>query len=779
LSARVASAKRRAGDRLWTVFPVALLLAFGLGFAALFATPAVGQQSAPATRNRTAAPQPALAPAVTPAPAASPPAHSAAERWFRESVAIETNLTAQRQLELARQYLAEKRWSQGIELIRQVAANASGSLIAIGPGRYVSVDLYGQMLMAGLPTEGLAVARKTLDDSAKTAFDDAVAHRDEAALRALVHKMFVAHSAEPALLTLGQWAWESGNLTAARGYWSQLLPLPDAALAEPADTVLRYPDPQTEPAEIAARLVMTSIVAGDWHLARFQLAGFRHRFGQAHGRLGDREGILADLLAESAGGARDWSFPPRDTAVATFGINAARNGVLPQEIEVGAARWSTELPADLYAPVHALVSDREPLTTYPVVYNHFLIVNTAEQILAWDVRTGKPAWADDRGENPAIYSGTPDVSAPSPPPFLVGTPRYTMTIDDGRLYARMGDPTTVRPRSTLHESDSSIVCLDLKRGEGKLAWKIDASSLDPQSAFEGSPLVSHGRAYLAVRKGRPRMQTEVVCLEADSGRRLWSRTVCAAVEDVAQNASLLSHQLLTAGDDALFLATGLGAIAAVEAEDGALRWIVTYESGDRDSSSLEPERRENSPCLFAQNIVVAAPGDSKTLLAIDSRSGTPLWRRVLSGGVNQLLGTKDGTLIVSGQSLWGLDLATGRIEWQLGFTDPASFGFGRGLLAGDIVYWPTREDIYVVDQATGRVRRRIPLLARYVESGGNLVLAGDYLAIAQSRRLVVFGPAAGLPLQKKQALPPTLTQHESSNVFAGGKTGLSSIFEPR
>ncbi len=149
--------------------------------------------------------------------------------------------------------------------------------------------------------------------------------------------MFVAHSAEPALLTLGQWAWESGNLTAARGYWSQLLPLPDAALAEPADTVLRYPDPQTDPAEIAARLVMASIVAGDWHLAGFQLAGFRHRFGQARGRLGDREGILADLLAQSAGRARDWSFPPRDTSVATFGMNAARNGVLPREIEVGAA----------------------------------------------------------------------------------------------------------------------------------------------------------------------------------------------------------------------------------------------------------------------------------------------------------------------------------------------------------------------------------------------------------------------------------------------------------
>ena len=248
-----------------------------------------------------------------------------------------------------------------------------------------------------------------------------------------------------------------------------------------------------------------------------------------------------------------------------------------------------------------------------------------------------------------------------------------------------------------------------------------------------------------------------------------SRSVCAAVEDVGQNGSVLSHQLLTAGDDAVFLATGLGAIAAVEADSGSLRWVVTYESGDRDSPTSDRERRENSPCLFAQNIVVAAPGDSNTLFAIDSRCGTTLWRRVLPGGVEHLLGTKDGVLIVSGQSLWGLDLATGHVVWHLGYTDPASFGFGRGILAGSVVYWPTREDIYVVDQATGSLRRRIPLLARYVESGGNLVLAGDFLAVAQSRRIVVFGPNAGPPLRKKQALPATLTEARRNGRLAGGQ----------
>ena len=103
--------------------------------------------------------------------------------------------------------------------------------------------------------------------------------------------------------------------------------------------------------------------------------------------------------------------------------------------------------------------------------------------------------------------------------------------------------------------------------------------------------------------------------------------MCAAVEDISQNGSLLSQQLLTAGDAAVYLATGLGAIAAVDAEDGSFRWVVTYESHERDNPSTEPESRENSPCLFAQNIVIAAPGDSNKLFAIDSQCGTTLWRR--------------------------------------------------------------------------------------------------------------------------------------------------------
>ena len=218
----------------------------------------------------------------------------------------------------------------------------------------------------------------------------------------------------------------------------------------------------------------------------------------------------------------------------------------------------------------------------------------------------------------------------------------------------------------------------------------------------------NGRAYAAVRKGRPQLQTDVVCLDAETGRRIWDCFVGAEVTNFSSSDTAPGQQFLTAGDDAVFLSTGTGAIAAIEADAGTLRWVVTYESDTRDPSVARHDQRGAPPCLFAQNRVIAAPGDFDGILVLESRTGLNLWRQSVPGGIEHLLGTKNGVLIASGKGLWGFELATGRVVWHLGFTDPASFGYGRGILAGDVVYWPTREDIYVVDQATGAATANSP-----------------------------------------------------------------------
>jgi outer membrane protein assembly factor BamB len=694
---------------------------------------------------------------------------------FRESVAIDTDLTAQRQLELARVHLAEKRWNEGIDLIRQVAANDPGSLVAISPGRYLNVELYAQLLLASLPPEGLAIVRKAIDDSARQAFEDAVRNRDEAALRAVVRDAFVSRAADNALLTLGQWAWEAGDLTKARGYWERLIPLRSPQIPGTAAPVLRYPDSRLDRPEILARLVMCSIVEGDQERAAAERAAFRRLHPEARGHLGTRDGKLADLLDQIAAESRRWSFPPRDVAVSTFGVNAARNGVLPAEIDVGAPRWAVGLPPDPYAPISTGPTShgRDALSLFPVVFGDLLLANTGDQILAWNVRTGMPAWPVESGpranspqensphansQSAVIYPSVSEPTSNLAIAPLAGVPRYSLTVSEGRLYARLGDPVTNRSRDDPREPDSYLVCLDLQHGEGKLVWKIDAGVIDAQAAFAGAPLVVDGRAYVVVRRGRPQMQTDVACFDAETGRRLWDRPVCAAVANVGQGDGLLSHELLTAGDNAVFLSTGTGAVAALEADGGALRWIVTYESNSPDASSPGRQRSGTAPCLFAGNAVFAAPNDFDGILAIESHSGTNLWRRALPGGIEHLLGAKNGVLIASGEGLWGLALATGRVLWHVGFNDPVSFGYGRGILAGEVVYWPSREEVLVVEQATGTLRRRIPLLARDGEGGGNLLLAGDLLIVVQPQRITVFGPDAGSPPRRKDVVKSIMLQ---------------------
>jgi hypothetical protein len=120
-----------------------------------------------------------------------------------------------------------------------------------------------------------------------------------------------------------------------------------------------------------------------------------------------------------------------------------------------------------------------------------------------------------------------------------------------------------------------------------------------------------------------------------------------------------------------------------------------------------------------------------------------------------LLGVAQGSLIVSGSQLWWLDAQTGKVvmtfppSMEVAQAEPR----GRGLLSGDVVVWPTRNELWVFNQkqspSTGAntlpAMPREPIsLAPYDQqlSGGNLVSAGEYTLLATADKLWAFGPRA-------------------------------------
>jgi outer membrane protein assembly factor BamB len=519
-----------------------------------------------------------------------------------------------------------------------------------------------------------------------------------------------------------------------------------------------------------------SLAEGDIARAAGEAARIRRDHPDATGDLAGKQGVLADIADALVEEARTWRIPEQTPQAGTFAFNVARNQTLARPVDVGAELWSVQFsPRERsrfrFASRQPAFDIQPALSVHPVVHGDLVLLNDSDRIYTWNLKTGRPAWPGPAGDedDAVIYQMRSNLLPVDARP-AIGVPRFSMTVHDGRLYARMGPPVTSRSEEQLFvDFESALVVLDLdpETGQGKLLTKVTADALGrggPPWSFEGSPLVAGGRMYAAVRRSQPQMQFNVACFDVETGRLIWNRKVCAAVSNIGRTSNLISHQLLTLAEETLFLSTDLGAIAALDVHDGVPLWVVTYESRPSESpAELSDHTRQGLlPCLYHGGTIYASPNDSDRLFALDAHSGVVTWQRRLNDNIRHLLGVGRGNLIVSGNSLWGLDAGTGDVAWGREITDPEAYGYGRGLLVGDAVWWPTRETIEVRSQRTGfRVHRQpIPLAAHGItparNTGGNLLLADGHLLVAQPDRLVVYGeyPAPAVPATEISSLRP-------------------------
>jgi outer membrane protein assembly factor BamB len=516
---------------------------------------------------------------------------------------------------------------------------------------------------------------------------------------------------------------------------------------------LGVPDTDLDLAAVRARLVLASIVEGSASRAADELARFVKLHANARGWLGGRETnyveALSALLAESARWARQ--APSRDWP--TFAGSPTRNGVAPKPADMAGVVWRIPL-VEGPAKGRAVASQggglgrvaedpQRPLGFFPVVVGNRAFVNRGNrEILALDLATGRPAW----GKTAVIFRDDTeeDLAKDSRLAEPLGIARFTATVFNDRLYARMGPAITSRRHDApASRDDGYLVCLDLA-GEGKLAWK---ATPDSGWAFEGSPVADATSVYVAMRRGEVQPQVYVASLDARSGQVRWRQFLCAADTPARGAMAEITHNLVTLHRDTLYVNTNMGAVASMNTWDGRLRWVSLYPCDVKGDLAKPPGHasRDMTPCLYDRGSLFVAPADARSVFAIDAASGHFLWQ---SGpeldDVVHLLGVSGDLLIASGRRLYWIALKgpeQGRLRhvWPDG---AASLGYGRGVLAGDCVLWPTREKIYVCDQATGRPKKVIDLPPRDV-TGGNLLVAGERLLIATPDELVALGETAG------------------------------------
>jgi hypothetical protein len=703
-------------------------------------------------------------------------------------------------LEQARALAKDRNWDDAIDILRELAAERSDGIVELGDGRYVSLRTACHLELARLPAEGLSAYRRRVDRLAERLYREGRAGRDERLLRRVVNEFFCSSWGDDALLALGELALERGDYEAARRYWEQMSPLLRGPAGQPLwlalwkvdlaahwpqiegrwrerpnpPAWLAYPDTPLDLADVRARLILTSIRAGDLKRARIELEAFGRFHPDSAGRLGGQNGPYAAGLERLIANASAWPIQSPHADWPTFAGSQSRSSATGMLGPVTGPIWRQPIEltraaaADRNFPMattrQGLMLDSaqqegravRPLNCFPVVVNGVVLYADATQLYAADLMTGRPAITKNGVLHREDSLGQPRETIDGPLALgwrdelvaAYGVPRNTLSVIDGIVFGRVGQLATAQSDSGQSQAADRIVGLDLER-DGALAFRVRPA--EAEWAFDGVPIGDGRRLFVAMRQSDVTPHVYVACFDVATSGELWRTPVGAADTPAAGYGDEITHNLLTLVGDRIYFNTNLGLVAALDANTGELCWLRRYDrySGPpiiRGRPGPPHLARDPAPAVFHEGLVIAAPSDTPKIFALDSDTGQTVWSTDFLPDVIHLLGVVRNNLIVSGNRLAALDVRSGELRFVWPESEHAGIrGMGRGVVAGDEVFWPTRNEIYVVHGVTGAQSRTSIPLGAISDCGANLAAANGRLLVAGPDKLMAFGPALPVP----------------------------------
>jgi outer membrane protein assembly factor BamB len=708
-----------------------------------------------------------------------PDTHSADDQ---PSAAVfgESRSTASRLAEADRR-LSGKRLAEGLDELKAVLDNAGDDLAPVDASHSVRARWLVHARIAALPAAELQRYRDRVEIQARRWLEQGTAAHDANMLRKLVDEAFCSRPAERALEILGDLAFERGQFVEAASWWHLLLPRHEGA--NRSDELV-YPGPLRDAARVRAKQLMALYFQGELDGKDPLLKAYTERFGDAEGVLGGRRGKYSAFLTDLC--ARPVPSLVLEPASVTFAGDASRGKVQPApsrlldrlsvvcragpSMRIGLPSFaiSHEPSFDLDATVDAgRLRQRSDLSRslsfHPLIVDGKLLIADTGRVLAFDLH----------------HPGAPGVElyslgfSPVKPRLDV---RCTLTVADGCVYARLGNPRVDEKAATstiTRESkgvENRIVCLslDARSGESPIRWvELGLSGkntkLRGRVIFEGAPVVRDGRVYVAATRFEGgKAITSILCYAAEPAARtvgeqapeprlLWHTDICELRDSGPPR---VRHHLLTLAGPLVVCCTRAGVTVAVDAVTGLRAWAA-HGKGRFQEFDERPVLTDLIPCVYAAGKIYAVPTEGAGLVCVDAESGRPVWQREAIDVVH-LLGVASGRLIVttptgmralgaengSDTDGWSREARTeyGRDGARTGWT-PA----GRGFLAGAYVFWPVIDPegnaaVHALRQDTGEPDDNPTLLHRI--PAGNILYAEDCLAVAGPNELTVFTPPA-------------------------------------
>ncbi len=411
------------------------------------------------------------------------------------------------------------------------------------------------------------------------------------------------------------------------------------------------------------------------------------------------------------------------------------------------------------------------------------------------------------------------------------TPRdrtHGVTVTDRHVLAVLGqpDPLAGQTQGGVGNRDPHLACLD--RQSGELRWRLSPGDIElpagmnndqrgNQSAvsFAGSPAVVDGRIYLRVDRLDGQFRTaHAACIDEATGRVRWVTQLTSSMTMnnvrgrgniglLGNDAGAETHLAVASGR--IYVSTDAGAMACLDAVDGAVRWLNLYPRPEPEAvqRGRVPRRPSNvrasrpatgGPVIVSEGHVFLLPPDGTHLMVWDADDGAEALRlpREDYDDADTLIGVRDEALVVASDTQihainWeNFDPAADPLDnlvWAATFLPPADRRHlpaiaARPFLTQSHLYVPTQDRIFRILMRNGMREAFYPKEAEWPEGQGpgELLIVGGQVVLSSASTVTVFADPATIQRQllaQIEAAPgdPTPILRYAESLFIAGQIG--------